>query len=327
MNRTRRKLLLSVAGTGIASAFPFVARAQAWPAKPIRVVVSFPAGGLTDILARAYCEALSQKLGQTVVVENKPGASGAIGAADVAKAAPDGYTFLFTISTTMNQNRVLYRKLPYDADKDFVYVSGFDAGHLPLAVASGVKVNNMTEFVDLARRERVTMGNYSAGSYPHMLAAQVNKLYGTKIEPVHYKGEAPMWADLASGQITAAIGSIPAMSPHLQSGRIRAIAVPTTVRSTRLPDVPTFVEQGFKDQVFVIQGWIGMFAPAGISKDIVSRVSAIHQESADLPRIKQINTTFGLRDRPWTAEEFEKLNNEVKPVWISMARELGITLD
>ena len=119
-------------------------------------MVGFPAGGLTDILARAYCEPLSQKLGQPVVVENKPGAGSAIAAGEVAKAAPDGHTFLFTISTTMNQNRVLYRKLPYDADKDFAYVSGFDAGHLPLGVASGVKVNNMTEFVDLARRERVT---------------------------------------------------------------------------------------------------------------------------------------------------------------------------
>ena len=290
-------------------------------------MVGFPAGGLTDILARAYCEPLAQKLGQPVVVENKPGAGSMIAAADVAKAAPDGYTFLFTISSTMNQNRILYKTMPYDPDKDFAYVSGFDAGHLPLAVAAGVKVNNMNDFVELARRERVTMGNYSAGSYPHILAAQVNKLYGTKIEPVHYKGEAPMWADLASGQITAAIGSIPAMSPHLQSGRVRAIAVPTTVRSTRLPDVPTFFEQGFKDPVFIIQGWIGMFAPAGTPRNVVSRISAIHQESADTPRVKQIHTTFGLREKPWTAEEFEKLNNEIKPVWIALARELGITLD
>ncbi len=328
MNDTRRRLLRAAAGIGALSTFPWPAGAQgAWPIKPIRVVVGFPAGGLTDILARAYCEPLSQKLGQPVVVENKPGAGSMIAAGDVAKAAPDGYTFLFTISSTMNQNRILYKKMPYDPDKDFAYVSGFDAGHLPLAVGSGVKVNTMAEYIDLARRERVTMGNYSAGTYPHMLALQINKLYGTKIDAVHYKGEAPMWADLASGQITSAVGSIPAMSPHLQSGRARPIAVPTAVRSTRLPDVPTFVEQGFKEPVFVIQGWIGMFAPAGISRDIVGRISAIHQESADIPRVKQIHSNFGLREKPWTAEEFEKLNNEIKPVWIALARELGITLD
>ena len=328
MDRTRRKLLRAAAGIGALSALPWPAAAQgAWPARPVRVIVGFPAGGLTDILARAYSEPLSQKLGQPVVVENKPGAGSMIAAAEVAKAAPDGYTFLFTISSTMNQNRVLYMKMPYDPDKDFTYVSGFDAGHLPLAVASGVKVNTMAEFVELARRERVTMGNYSAGSYPHMVAAQVNKLYGTRIDAVHYKGEAPMWADLASGQITSAIGSIPAMAPHLQSGRVRPIAVPTAVRSPRLPDVPTFVEQGFKDQVFLIQGWIGMFGPAGVARDIVGRISAIHQESADTPRVKQINGTFGLREKPWTAEEFEKLNGEIKPVWIALARDLGITLD
>jgi tripartite-type tricarboxylate transporter receptor subunit TctC len=327
MNQTRRKVLRTAAGIAVASAIPWTSRAQAWPAKPIRVVVTFPAGGLTDILARAYSEALSTRLGQAIVVENKPGASGMIGAADVAKAAPDGYTFMFTISTTMNQSRVLYRKMPFDADRDFVYVSGFDAGHLPLAVGTAVKANTMAEFVELARRDRVTMGNYSAGSYPHMVAAQMNKLYGTKIEAVHYKGEAPMWADLASNQIQSAIGSIPAMSAFLQNNRVRPIAVPTTVRSSRLPDVPTFVEQGFKDQVFVIQGWIGMFAPAGTPRDVINRISAIHQESADTPRIKQIHNTFGLREKPWTADEFQKLNEEVKPVWISLAKELGITLD
>lgn len=148
-----------------------------------------------------------------------------------------GYTFLFTISTAINQNRVLYKKMSYDPDKDFTYVSGFDAGHLPLAVAAGVKAANMREFVELAKRERVTMGNYSAGSYPHMVAQQMNKLYGTQVEAVHYKGEAPMWTDLAAGQITSALGSIGAMLPHLQSGKVRPIAVPTTLRSPRLPDV------------------------------------------------------------------------------------------
>jgi tripartite-type tricarboxylate transporter receptor subunit TctC len=117
------------------------------------------------------------------------------------------------------------------------------------------------------------------------------------------------------------------MAPHLQSARVRPIAVPTTVRSPRLPDVPTYFEQGFKDQVFLLQGWIGMFAPTGVPKEIVNRISAINQESADTPRIKQIHTNFGLRDKPWTADEFQKLNEEVKPVWIALAKDLGITLD
>lgn len=301
--------------------------AQAYPDRPVKVVIPWPPGGIADTTARLIAAHLQEATGKPFVADNRPGAATMIGTTAVAKAPPDGYTFLFTISSTMNQNRVLYKNLAYDPDRDFTYVSGFDAGHLPLAVSAGVNVATMAEFIELARSGRVTMGNYSAGSYPHMVAAQVNKLYGTKIEPVHYKGEAPMWADLASGQITSAIGSIPAMAPHLQSGRVRPIAVPTTVRSPRLPDVRTFTEQGYTDPVFVIQGWIGMFAPAGLRKDIVARISSIHQESADTPRVKQINATFGLRDKPWTAEEFEKLNNEIKPQWIALARELGITLD
>ena len=250
-----------------------------------------------------------------------------IACAEVAKAPPDGCTFLFTISTAMNQNRVLYKKMLYDPDTDFTYVSGFDAGHLPLAVGADVKAANMREYVELAKTRRVTMGNYSPGSYPHMVAQQLNKLYGTQIEPVPYKGEAPMWADLASGQIDSALGSIAAMLPFMASGKARPIAVPTTTRSPWLPEVPTYAEQGFKEPVFVIQGWIGMLGPARLPRDIVERVSALNQEAADTPRIVALNQNFGLRAKPWTAEEFEKLNREVGPQWIAIARELGVTLD
>ena len=151
MNQNRRRILSATASLGVASALPRLTWAQvvtpAWPAKPIRVIVGFPPGGLTDILARAYSEPLSQQLGRPVIVENKPGAASMIAAAEVARAAPDGYTFLFTISGTINQNRVLYKKMSYDPDKDFAYVSGIDAGHLPLAVSSSTKITTMREFV------------------------------------------------------------------------------------------------------------------------------------------------------------------------------------
>ena len=326
--KNRRRLLGCALAGGLASLAPWPGLAQAWPAKPLRVVVGFPAGGLTDVLARVYSEHLAQKLGQAVVVENKPGAGSIIACEFVAKSPPDGYTFLFTISTAINQNRVTYRKLPYDPDRDFTYVSGFDAGHLPLAINASVKAAGMREFVELARKERVTLGTYAPGSYPHMVAQQLNKLYGTQIEAVHYKGESPMWTDLVSGQIHAAIGSYLAMSPHLQAGKIRPIAVPTSIRSPRLPEVPTFEEQGFRETVFLIQGWIGMFAPAGLAPEIVRRVSDANQEAADSPRVRQINANFGLRDKPWPAEEFERLNREnVGPLWIALARELGVTFD
>ncbi len=329
MNLKRRQILGGVtAATATAALMPFAAEAQAaWPNKSIRIVCGYPAGGLTDALARANAEYLGQKLGQAVVVENKAGAAGMLAGAEVAKAAPDGYTFWFTITGTLNQNRVLFKKMPYDPDRDFAYVSGFGAGHLPLAVNANSPIRNMRDLVEMGRKQPITLGNYSAGSLPHMVAQQLSKKYGMQVEPVPYKGEAPMWLDLASGQITAAMGSMLAMTPLLQSGKVRPIAVPTRARSPLLPDVPTFEEQGFADPVFIIEGWLGMLAPANTPREIIQRVSDLVQEAASTPRVRQLNKSFGLPDKPWTAQEFERYDREVKPRWIELARELNISLD
>ena len=328
MTTDRRRFVQSLAGTAALAAMSNGLWAQpAWPAKPVKVIVGFPAGGLTDALARAYGDYLGQKLGQPFLVDNKPGASGMLAGAEVAKAAPDGHTFWFTITGSTNHNRVFYKKMPYDPDKDFVHVSGFHAGHLPLAVNASSPIKSMKDLVEMGKKQRITIGNYSPGSLPHMVAQQLGKLYGIDVEPIPYRGEAPMWLDLASGQITAAMGSMLAINPHIQSGKVRPIAVPTRVRSPLLPDVPTFDEQGFKEQVFNIEGWIGMFGPAGVPREIVQRISALCQEAADTPRVKAINKNFGLNDKPWTAEQFEKLDRENKPNWIALAKELNVTLD
>jgi tripartite-type tricarboxylate transporter receptor subunit TctC len=150
---------------------------------------------------------------------------------------------------------------------------------------------------------------------------------GANVEPVPYKGEAPMWLDVVSGQITAGQGSVLALMPHLQSGRLRAIAVSTRNRSPLLPDVPTFAEQGFTEPVFTVEGWLGLFAPAGTPREIVQRVSELVQEGASSPRIQQLNKTFGMTDKPWSAAEFERVDRQVKPIWIGLARELNLTLD
>ncbi|MFN0185829.1 MAG: Bug family tripartite tricarboxylate transporter substrate binding protein, partial [Aquabacterium sp.] len=229
-----RRHLLQALGAGALA--PSAAPAQAtWPNKPIRIVVGYPAGGLTDGLARAYGEFIGSKLGQPVVVENRAGAAGMLAGAEVAKAAPDGHTFWFTITGTMNQNQVLFKKMPYNPDKDFVYVAGFDSGPLPMAVKADSPVRNFRDLLEMSRKQRITLGNYAPGSYPHMLAQQMTSRLGGQVEPVPYKGEAPMWLDLASGQITAAQGSVLAVMPHIQSGRVRPIAVSGRVRSALLP--------------------------------------------------------------------------------------------
>src|SRR3954468_24609691 len=163
----RRKLLRM--GAAVA-AFPMPAFAQAWPSKPIRIVCTYPPGGLTDIYSRAYGEYVSQKLGQSVVVENKSGAAGAIGAEVVKNSAPDGYTLMFTNSTTMVQNKVLFKKLPYDPDKDFSLVAWFNTGHLPTSVHKDVPVKNIKEFAAWSKDRKVSAATYGAGSFAHVVA-------------------------------------------------------------------------------------------------------------------------------------------------------------
>ena len=260
--KRRRLLLVATAVAGASALAATHARAQAWPTRQIRIVCPFPPGGLTDLYARSIGDQLQQNFGQPVLVENRPGAGGLIGTDIVAKAAPDGHTLLVTIQTTMVQAQVLYKKLPYSPENDFTWISALGAGHLPFGVPASLPVRTFREFVDYARQKPTSFGTYAAGSYPHMVAGQLNKLYGTKIEAVHYKGESPMWIDLAGGQIQGAIGSTAGILPHVQKGSVRPVAVPTTVRSPKLPDVPTFIEQGFTEPVFSLSGWIGLFGPA-----------------------------------------------------------------
>jgi len=325
----RRSFLLGSAAIAllVAAAFPRGVRAQGWPARPIRIVVSFPPGGLTDLYARAYGETISRSIGQPVLVENRAGAGGVIGCDAVAKSPADGYTFLFTISTPIVQAQALYKKLPYDPDKDFTFIAAFDSGHLPLAVHRDVPARGFREFVEFAKKTPVNFGSYGPGSVPHMVAAQINKLFGTRIEVVHFKGEAQMWLEVAAGRIHAAIGSISALSPHLQAEAVRPIAVNTAKRSPKLPQVATYLEQGFPEKVFMLKGWLGLLGPAGLPVDIVGRISKAILEGAESPRLKQIYETFGLLEKPTTPEGFVALYREEGPAMIAIARELGVSLD
>ena len=324
----RRPLLSATASAVALGSMTRLARAQgAWPSKPIRIVVGYPAGGLTDGLARAYGEYMATKLGQPVVIDNRAGAAGMLAGGEVAKAAADGHTLWFTLSSTLAQNRVLFKKMPYDPDKDFIHVAGFSSGPLPMAVPLASPVKTFSDLLALARKQRITLGNYAAGSYPQMLAQHMTSRMGAEVEPVPYKGEAPMWLDVVSGQLTAGQGSVLGVMAHLQAARVRAIAVSTLNRSPLLPDVPTFVEQGFTEPVFTVEGWLGLFAPAGTPREIVQRMSDLVQEGASSPRVQQLNKTFGMPDKPWSAAEFERVDGQIKPIWINLARELNITLD
>ena len=205
---SRRKFISASLGLGAMALLPDAgAQTSKWPVKPIRIVVTFPPGGLTDAYARMYAEQLTASLGVPAFVENKPGGGAIIGIDAVAKSPPDGYTLLMTTSGTVWQNRVLYTKLPYNLDKDLTPIAVFPSGPLVVGVSEKVPARNMREFIEFAKSNTTSMGTYAPGSYPHMVADQTNRSEGTKILSVHYRGESPMWVDVASGQVQIAIGS------------------------------------------------------------------------------------------------------------------------
>jgi len=332
MNRIdgdRRRMLAAGLGLGAAglAGLPRTGAAQAWPAKPIRILVGFPPGGLTDGYARAYGEFLSGKVGQPVTVENRPGAGAMIALEALAKSAPDGYTLAFTTSGTVWQNRVLYRKLPYDADRDLTPVSLFPSGPLVMAITANLPPKTITEFIGWAKTNRASMGTYAPASYPHMVADTINRGHGTKIESIHYKGEAPMWIDLASGQVQVAIGSFQGFNNMAQKGMVRALGVTGRFRSPRLPDVPTLTEAGMPDRLVTLDGWLPMVAPAGTPEPVLARLAEVALEWAESPRAIQLRESFAIPNKPTSLQETRQRWKDESAVWIELARALGITLD
>ena len=297
-----------------------------WPVKPIRIVVAFSPGGLTDAYARMYAEQLTAKFGQTVVVENKPGAGAIIGIEAVAKAPADGYTLLMATSGTVWQNRVLYNKLPYNLDKDLTPIALFPSGPLVVGVSEKVTARNMREFIEFAKNNTTSMGTYAPGSYPHMVADQTNRSDGTRILSVHYRGEAPMWVDVASGQLQIAIGSYQAFNT-VQGRGVRPIGVTGSYRSPKLPDVPTLVEQGIAGPLVGLEGGLPLMAPAGTPEAVLQALSRVAVEGAQTERAAKLRESFAIPNKPKNLAETRRDWARDVPVWIKLAVDLGIKLD
>ena len=308
---------------GAAGAF---AQEAKWPSKPIRIVVAFPPGGLTDAIARNYGEHLSGKLGVPVVIENKPGAGAIIGIDAVAKAPADGYTLGMSTSGTYWQNRVLYSKLPYNLDKDIVPVTVFPSGPLVVGIHDKIPAKTMAEFVAWAKKNPTSMGTYAPGSYPHMVADQTNRHQGTQIQSVHYRGEAPMWLDVASGQTQIAIGSYLAFNAVAARG-VRPIGVTGNYRSPKLPDVPTLIEQGNTEKLVTLEGGLPLVAPAGTPETILKRLADEAVAWSNTDKAAKLRETFAIPNKPKNLAQTRKDWESEVPVWIKLAVDLGIKLD
>jgi len=271
----RRRPLAHAAALAFALALSLAggaAFAQAWPAKPISLIVPFPAGGTTDVLARAVGLELSQALGQPVIVENKPGAGATLGADFVAKARPDGHTLVMgavhhTIATSV------YKKLPYDFQKDFAPVTTVALVPNVLVVNPNVPARNVGELLALARAEpgKLTYGSNGNGTGQHLIGAQFEGMGGVRLLHVPYKGSGPLTVDLLGGQISMSFDTITPVLPQIKSGKLRALAVTTLKRSPALPDVPTLDESGLKG--FDMGTWFGILAPSATPAPVVARLN------------------------------------------------------
>jgi tripartite-type tricarboxylate transporter receptor subunit TctC len=320
----RRTFLATGAAAAALPLFTVEGQAQAYPNKPIKIVVGYPAGGQTDIIARTYGEYISRQLGQPVVVENKAGAGGIIGAVEVKRAPADGYTLMVTISTTMIQNRVTVKNLPYDADKDFVLASLLSQIGLVMVASQKTGATNLKEFIDYAKKtDKVSMGTYAAGSTAHLIIVELNKQYGLNIEAVHYRGEAPMWADINGQSLDAAVGSYNAALPVLQGGRGKALAATGLQRLPALPDVATMVEQGAKSPLYELRGFTCFAAPAGTPPDIIKKLSDTIVAGGNDPKVKETMNQFFLNP-PIPHDQAQKLFNEQTPQWVKFMEGVGI---
>jgi tripartite-type tricarboxylate transporter receptor subunit TctC len=300
------------------------AQPEAWPAKPVRFIVPFPPGGSVDPLARLVGARLNAALGQQFIVDNRPGGSGSIGAAIAAKAAPDGYTFLFVFDTHA-VNPTLIPNLPFDTVKDFAAV--MLVGTAPMAIVTNPKKPYKT-FADViqaakAKPDTLTYGSVGSGSLGHLTMTLLGQAGGFKAVHVPYKGGGPMIVDASAGHIETGIASVAVLTPHVKAGRLRAVAVTGDKRTHTMPEVPALAEQGFPG--FSALAWWGIFAPAGIPAPVLARVHGELVKVFNQPEVRrQLTDTLGMDLVVSTPAELHKFLLSEIARWGKVVREHGI---
>ncbi|AOY92601.1 ABC transporter substrate-binding protein [Cupriavidus sp. USMAA2-4] len=330
MFRRRALLALALGGITLGTASTAAeAQAGGYPAKPIRIVVPYPAGGGTDIVARALGEKLSKRLGQPIIVDNKGGASGIIGTDAVAKAAPDGYTLLVTLTQSVLTNQFLYAKLPYDPRKDLTLINVLADAQLVLVTTPALPVRNARELGEYGRSHRGKVGyaSWGVGSYAHLAGAYFSRQMQADMVHVPYKGEAPMLQDLMGGQVQFGVASLLTAKPYIQNGKLKALAVTGDSRNAGLPEVPTFAESGLPDNAFKTMGWIGLLAPMGTPPAVVAKLDEEVRAVLQQPDMQTRLTSLGLRPLGTTPKESQALYARDWPVLKQLVADSGARLD
>lgn len=328
---TRRTVITLASLTSLGFALHSQAQ-QAWPTKPVRIVVPFAAGGTTDILARAIAPELTKALGQSFFVENRAGAGGNVGAEVVAKSASDGYTLLMGTVGTHGINRALYPKLPYDPFKDFAPITLVAAVPNVMVMntekAKALNINSVNDFVAYARANpgKLNMASSGNGTSIH-LAGELFKSQ-TKTFMVHfpYRGSGPALLDMVGGNMDVMFDNLPSSLPHIKSGKLKALAVTSSQRSTALPDVPT-IEEAAKLKGFEASSWFGLLAPAGTSPTIIQRIQQEVAKSLERPEIKEKLIAQGAIPSGNTPAQFANLIASEHKKWADVVKTSGAKID
>lgn len=305
---------------------PGMAFAQQYPNKPIRIIVAYTPAGTTDILARVLGQKMSESFGQPVIIENRPGANGNIGTDVAAKATPDGYTVLMTTAGTHGINPKLYRKLPWDAVKDFAPISLVAMVPNILVVNNSVPVKNVKEFIAhlKANPNKFNYGSPGNGSTGHLSQELFKAMTGTSMQHIPYKGSAGVLADVIGGQIIGTIDNLPVYLPQVKAGKLRALAVSSAKRSPAIPELPTIAESGVPG--YNSGAWFGLVAPAGTPMPIVDKLSAETQRILKLPDVAERLSALGAEpvgDRP---EQFAAFIKSEIAKWAKVIKDANVEL-
>ena len=302
-----------------------IAAAQTYPAKPIRLMVPFPPGGSTDIVARIVAQKLSVQLGQPVVIENRGGAGGTIGTAVVAKAAPDGYSLLVGSTSTHVVAPSVYAKLEYDPVKDFAPVSLMAVTPYLLVVHPAVQAKTVKELVDLMRAQpgRLNYASAGIGSTTHLAMEMLKFASGTFALHIPYNGNGPAGAAVIAGQVEILFGSLPSVLPHARSGRVRALAVGTLKRSPSLPEVPTVAESGYAG--FDASLWLAIMAPAGTPAPVIERLNREVLAAASAPDTRELLDKAGAEVLTSTPAELAAMIREGVAKYAKIVKMAGVT--
>lgn len=305
----------------------FNASAQTWPAKPVRIVVTFAPGGSSDIVARLMAIPLQAELGQPIVVDNKPGAGSTIGALEVARAEPDGYTLMLSNSAPISISPAMQDQPRYDPVKSFTHAAYIGSVANVFVVHPSVPAKNFRELIAWikAQPNPVNYGSGGIGSIGHLVGETMKNDHGLKMEHVGYKGSSPMHNDLLSGTIKLAIDTLPQNVPFMKDGKLRALAVTSPARAPMAPDVPSVLELGQKK--LVAENFLGISGPAGLPPQVVARIHAANKKALADPKVAQRLAELGVQSRDMTPREFSAFVAAQVKDWYQPVKDSGAKLN